>query len=731
MKKFLFFCLCLFAAGMTQAQYTTPGTGVNWSMDDLVTNSAGAVTLTGTHYNITADLIIAATDTLQITTNDSILINELILIESSGAFIVDAPEQVVFTATDTLAASKWRGIKFNDDTYTKLHNATFSYGGGLKVNGGVFEIDHCTLKKNHAKTGSTGAISSTGSVSFTDVNPVITHCDFLYNESPAISSGANMDCAATIKYNLIKGNTTKNNNRPQINMGPTGDEGTTIITGNTVIGEGKTLVGGIAITSLMSIPTHCIVDSNIVKNNRYGIAFIGNKITTSISYNTIEDNNIQNNPMQGGSGLNFASSGTDTWIHATATGNTISGNLWGITIIGNPTLNMGDTAAANYNPGLNVFSNNGNNGTSCDLYNNGTKTQYAMGNTWNTDVQDSIHIEAVVMHVADNADLGRVFFTPAAAQVPVTFTVKDADNAPVADATITIEGEENTLTTNAAGVAEVTLSNNLYNYQIVKENYTTASGSFTAISEDVNLDITLTTAAPVTYTVTFTVKDADGVLEGASIAINNTTLTTDAQGEATIELEDGDYNYTITKTDYVEATGNVTVAGADLSETVTLTAIAPATYTVTFKVSDNAGAALQGATVAINNETITTDANGEAAIDLEDGDYDYTITATSFDTQTGSVTVAGANENVEIGMTVGIGEVEAAALRIYPNPTTGMIYTTGTTPFTATVYSQNGMMMIKQDVAVRELNITNLPSGNYIIQMNFDGTVISRTINKQ
>ena len=60
-----------------------------------------------------------------------------------------------------------------------------------------------------------------------------------------------------------------------------------------------------------------------------------------------------------------------------------------------------------------MLVNNGNNGELYDLYNNGTGTIYAQGNTWNVATQDSVSIEKVVFHKADNDALGLVIFMPA------------------------------------------------------------------------------------------------------------------------------------------------------------------------------------------------------------------------------------------------------------------------------------------------------------------------------
>lgn len=89
-------------------------------------------------------------------------------------------------------------------------------------------------------------------------------------------------------------------------------------------------------------------------------------------------------------------------------------NLWGITIVSGGNVNIGklcvDSTDSEFNPGLNVFVNNGNNGILYDLYNNSPNTIYAQGNTWNVEVQDSVSIEEVIYHKNDDPNLGEVIF---------------------------------------------------------------------------------------------------------------------------------------------------------------------------------------------------------------------------------------------------------------------------------------------------------------------------------
>ena len=118
--------------------------------------------------------------------------------------------------------------------------------------------------------------------------------------------------------------------------------------------------------------------------------------------------------MNGGSGISIYDSANKQTCYVE--GNYIEGNLWGVTVIGCGNVNMGkteDKTAADYNPGRNVFKNNGNSDVPYDLYNNSAYTVYAQGNIWSVATQDEASIETVIFHQKDNSSLGEVIFMPA------------------------------------------------------------------------------------------------------------------------------------------------------------------------------------------------------------------------------------------------------------------------------------------------------------------------------
>ena len=74
--------------------------------------------------------------------------------------------------------------------------------------------------------------------------------------------------------------------------------------------------------------------------------------------------------------------------------------------------------------------------------------------------------------------------------------------------------------------------------------------------------------------VTFNVTDNDAnPIEDATITINGSSLSTNASGNATIDLADGDYPYTIVADGYYQTNGSVTISGVDINEDVTLVPI--------------------------------------------------------------------------------------------------------------------------------------------------------------
>lgn len=131
----------------------------------------------------------------------------------------------------------------------------------------------------------------------------------------------------------------------------------------------------------------------------------------------------------------------------------------------------------------------------------------------------------------------------------------------------------------------------------------------------------------------FTVVDEYGnPVEGARISAGNNIIITDTNGQATLSLVNGSYNYSITKKNYETINGSFVVLNSSVSISATLN-LAP--WTVTFTVRDEKDSLVQNATIAVGGKTATTNSNGVATMNLKNGTYSYTITKLGYDQITG------------------------------------------------------------------------------------------------
>lgn len=400
--KFFTTLSLLFCFSIALAQYTTPGTGVDWTLDDVVAASPATVTVSGTTYTLLENITVSATDILRINSDLTLEIEAgvRITVLDQGSFFIDA-DDVLITAVDETAP--YDGFRFEEGSDINIQNATIQFGGGLQVLTETFILNNCILQNN------VSGVTTGATVTLSRGIPVITNNQFLFNANPAISSGANQNVSAIISDNYIEGNNQTNNNRPQINMGATRVNDTLKILNNTIVGEvNLDQAGGIAVANLVGGALRAIIEGNTVVNNRYGITIVGPNSYALIKNNIFEDNNIQGNPNLGGSGINLnAPTGGMT---VDVTGNQIRRNLWGITIQGEVNANLGDDLD---NPGLNVFSENGNGGVTYALYNNGPNTISAKHNCWVEDGEGTLaEAEDVIFHQVDDPTLGEVIFDP-------------------------------------------------------------------------------------------------------------------------------------------------------------------------------------------------------------------------------------------------------------------------------------------------------------------------------
>ena len=424
MKK-LFILFCLISTQIL-AQYITPNTGINWNLDDLVTNSGGTVTGTFPNYTINNKVTVSATDRIYILPGSVVAFSGSASgFEIYGKFLsVGTPADTIrfsASAQDSLGGS-FNGFYFRESSvdsaciisYAKIEYAYY----GLRCLGASPTLSHSYLWKCRR-----GANLSS------DSHPIITHnrIERSYEYGITMTTG----CSPLIEYNhLINNNSQNTSAKNQISAGTQGNN-SPIIRYNTIVGGMFNKTGGISIATLLSgSSSSSEIAHNEIYNNSFGIALQGAYSNTSyIHSNNIYDNNINSDVMTSGSGINVYGTAVITPI---ITRNKISGNWWGITIqVGiagqpGPQVNLGNIENSDTtDDGRNIISGNIQGTDVYDLYNNTEETIYAQNNDW--EVYDSLSIENHIYHFKDDSTLGLVIFIPFSSSIPVeltSFTVK-------------------------------------------------------------------------------------------------------------------------------------------------------------------------------------------------------------------------------------------------------------------------------------------------------------------
>lgn len=402
MKKYLTLSLSVLGA-LLFAQISTPNTGKTYTINDLdqLSESISFNEASNTYF-LNDDLIIATSDTFLVDKDYTLAIAQGKLITIEGKISIDAPKEVIFTSQDP-GNKYFMGIRISESATATFNNFSMFYGGGIRSLTGNFLMENSEVSNQNSGTSTGGAIN------FSRGNPVIKNSRFTNNVTPAVASGASEAVSLTYEGNYLSNNNTENSNRPQINMGPSGANPTTI-NNNIILGNrANTRVGGVSVSSLVGTANNAIITNNSISDNRYGITISGGNSKGLIKGNTLLNNNSENNPALGGSGISISLSSNSPQNIIYIQDNVIRGNIWGITNIGKAAfINMGDESQ----PGNNIFADNQNGGQVYALYNNSVNPVSAHGNCWiENEKSTAEEVEKVIFHQVDNPALGLVDFS--------------------------------------------------------------------------------------------------------------------------------------------------------------------------------------------------------------------------------------------------------------------------------------------------------------------------------
>jgi len=214
----------------------------------------------------------------------------------------------------------------------------------------------------------------------------------------------------------------------------------------------------------------------------------------------------------------------------------------------------------------------------------------------------------------------------------VTFTVAD-ETGLVSGASVSVGNS--TVLTDEAGQAFMDLEFGTYQYTVSKNDYSTVTKELTvgyeAAEETVSLSHNL-------HRVTFNINN--GTQIGAWVAVSGYPYPfgQNWDGTASFNAISGDYEYSVTASEYVEYTGKLTVTGAAITESVNLDQVLYS-YTVTLK--DESSIPISEAVVTVGNQVKVTDVSGTAVFTIPKGTYDFIARYQDYKTVSGSLSVNG------------------------------------------------------------------------------------------
>jgi len=428
MNKYLLI-LTILCTGLTFGQYTTPGTGVTWTLDSLVLYSGGVLTGIFPTYELSDNIVISVNDEVDIEAGSFInCVQPDAGIEVNGIFNAsgNATDSIRFSSDVQDSTGAYEGILFNAASgstgivqYTVIEYAAY----GVRCIGASPSITNSRIYKcdRGVQLSSSDAILQNNRIERSYEYGILINVA----SNPLIESNI-------IAYNNTEATSAKN----QVSIGLQGSN-SPIIRNNEIYGGSGQVTGGISLwVSGSGNHSDMLCEGNIIHDNSYGITLYST--SNGINNAIIRDNEIYNNTtnpsvLVSGSGINVNGSPFNTPV---ITENIIYGNWWGITIQNGTTVqagpepNIGNIENADTtDDGLNIIFNNIQGSDIYDLYNNCTNDIMAQNNDWG--VYDSTLIEDHIFHKVDDPAHGLVVFMPFSPALPVelrNFTAELKEN---------------------------------------------------------------------------------------------------------------------------------------------------------------------------------------------------------------------------------------------------------------------------------------------------------------
>ena len=400
----------LASANLYADEFKTNGDGTTWTLAKLAATEGSGVTNEVDTFTLANTVVIVKGDKFELTPGVVVKLAKAASLEMEGSadFAMPANKRVRFTraAEDVVPGPVY--FK-NDETVTIVKNIDFEYAGLKNFADKGLVVDGCTFR-NHAYSSGNG--SNALAMGNSGAEFEVRNCIFERCERSAIGGAANYTNPVLIENCQFLYNGTNNRLYPQVNL--TAATQVTIRKCVVLGDRDKMRVGGIVVSNLMGAAkdAHLLIEDCLVMDCSYGIPVYSDQ-TAIVRNNILINNDRIANAMQGGSGLNVTDANGKQ--NTKFTGNFIMGSFWGASIQGGQNINFGridvTEDSEDYNPGQNVFLNNGNGGKTYDFYNSTPNTIYAQNNFWLTAASFAPEaIDTCIYDKNDDATLGEVIY---------------------------------------------------------------------------------------------------------------------------------------------------------------------------------------------------------------------------------------------------------------------------------------------------------------------------------
>lgn len=395
--------------------YTTPGTGVNWTTQQLADSSGGSIVfdVVLSRYESSETITIAAGDTAAITTslhidtsfasNKDIVVHGMLTIGQNN---VETDSVYISGETISDTTDGPGGIKVEETGHLTMVRTVLDGGGADGQDDGVYISGGEALIQRSTITGWMGYATRISSAGIAE----IVEC--LYKDNMEYTMSVNLSSSLTLTGSTLEGNNlnSPSSGKTAINIGTQGSN-TAEIDSCTITGTPGNRSGGISVWNFTGTSQIATITSTTIENCAFGINVQGVGAYAEITDCTLQNNTAYSNAAISGSGVSIYAGGEAYIAH-----NTITGNYWGITIPSGgestpATAHLGVAGSAEYKAqGGNLIYGNENNGVGYNLYNNTALVQLAENNYWGS--ADYAEIDSTIIDGRDNASLGIVDIFP-------------------------------------------------------------------------------------------------------------------------------------------------------------------------------------------------------------------------------------------------------------------------------------------------------------------------------